>query len=80
MTCYLIQTLIACWFLFPGFGLGLVGRFGWMELGIVATAINAVLILFCNLWMRSFAMGPAEWLWRWFSYRRRSPFRRPAVA
>lgn len=80
MTVYLGHTLICCWLLFPGFGLGLLGRYGQFELVLVATAINAGLVIFCNLWMRGFTMGPAEWLWRWLSYLERPAFRKAALA
>lgn len=80
MTVYLGQTLICCWLLFPGFGLGLFGRFGQFELVLFATAINVVLVIFCNLWMRGFVMGPAEWVWRRLSYLDRPAFRKPALA
>lgn len=78
MTAYVGQTLICCWLLFPGFGLGLWGRFGWADLMLIATAINAALILFCNLWLRRYQMGPFEWLLRWVSYCERPAFRRAA--
>lgn len=80
MTVYLGQTLICCWFLFPGFGLGLWGRFGWADLMLIATAVNVLLFVFSHIWMRHYRMGPLEWLWRWLSYRDRQPFRRPAFA
>jgi len=76
MTAYVGQTLICCWLLFPGFGLGLWGRFGWADLMLIATVVNAVLIGFCNLWMVRYQMGPFEWVWRWLSYQERPGFRR----
>jgi uncharacterized protein len=80
MTVYLGQTLICCWLLFPGFGLGLWGRFGWADLMLIATAVNVLLVVFSHIWMRHYRMGPLEWLWRWLSYRDRPPFRQPAFA
>lgn len=76
MTAYVGQTLICCWLLFPGFGLGLWGRYGWADLMLIVTAVNAVLIAFCNLWMRYYQMGPFEWVWRWLSYHKQPAFRR----
>jgi len=76
MTAYVGQTLICCWLLFPGFGLGLWGRFGWADLMLIATVVNAVLIGFCNLWMVRYQMGPFEWVWRWLSYQESPGFRR----
>ena len=34
------------------------------------------LLIFANLWMRLFASGPLEWVWRSLSYCRRQPLRR----
>lgn len=79
MTAYVGQTLICCWLLFPGFGFGLWGRYGWADLMLIATAVNAALTVFCNLWMRRYQMGPFEWVWRWLSYRERPGFRRVGV-
>ena len=76
MTAYVGQTLICCWLLFPGFGLGLWGRFGWADLMLIATAVNVLLIGFCNLWMLRYRMGPFEWVWRSLSYLERPTFRR----
>lgn len=80
MTAYVGQTLICCWLLFPAFGLGLWGRYGWADLMLIATAVNALLLVFCTLWLRSYRMGPLEWVWRWLSYRERPAFRQQAMA
>ena len=74
---YLMQTLITCWILFPGFGLGLFGRFGWAEMAAIATAIVAAQLVIANLWLRRFSMGPVEWLWRSLVHLERQPLRRP---
>ena len=79
MTAYVGQTLICCWLLFPGFGFGLWGRFGWADLMLIATAVNAVLIGFCNVWMLRYRMGPFEWIWRSLSYLERPAFRRANI-
>lgn len=79
MTAYVGQTLICCWLLFPGFGFGLWGRFGWADLMLIATAVNVVLIGFCNMWMLRYRMGPLEWVWRSLSYLERPAFRRDNI-
>jgi len=79
MTAYVGQTLICCWLLFPGFGFGLWGRFGWADLMLIATAVNAALIGVCNLWMLRYRMGPFEWVWRSLSYLERPAFRRDNI-
>lgn len=78
MTTYVGQTLICCWLLFPGFGLGLWGRYGWTALLLIATAVNAALAILCAVWLRHFTMGPFEWLLRWTSYLERPVLRRIA--
>ncbi len=73
---YFLESFIGMWVLFAPWGLNLWGRMGWAALAVTAPAV----ILFChvvaNLWVRAFAMGPLEWLWRSLAYRRRQPFRR----
>ncbi|WP_295359926.1 DUF418 domain-containing protein [Arenimonas sp.] len=36
----------------------------------------AAQVLLANLWLRAFALGPVEWLWRSLVEWRRLPFRR----
>ena len=74
-TLYLMQTLIAGWLLFPGFGLGLFAKFGWADMALISLAIIAGQVVFANLWLRYFAMGPVEWLWRSLVDLKRLPFR-----
>jgi uncharacterized protein len=73
---YVIQTLITTWLLFPGFGLGLWGRFGWAEMFALTVGIILVQLVLANLWLRRFGMGPVEWLWRSLVYLKPQPFRR----
>jgi len=72
LTLYLGQSLIAAC-LFPGFGLGLWNRLSWSQLWLVALVILSAQALFATLWFKRFRYGPAEWLWRWGTYRRRPP-------
>lgn len=71
---YLLQTLI-CTTLFYGHGFGLFGRVERTDQFLIVLAIWIALVLFSRLWLRSFRFGPAEWLWRSLTYRRRQPFR-----
>ena len=68
LSCYIGQTLICQWLLFSGFGFGLWGRFGLAQLWVIAAAIIVVQLLACHLWLRAFAMGPLEWIWRRLTY------------
>lgn len=75
LSIYISQTIVTMFILFPGFGFGLWGRFGWSELTAIAAAIVAAQVVLANIWLRFFAMGPLEWLWRWLTYGRRPQLR-----
>ncbi len=72
---YVMQQFIGLYVLFSPFGLGLWGRYSWAGLTAIATMVIVTQIIEANLWMRSFATGPLEWLWRSLVYRKRQPFR-----
>jgi uncharacterized protein len=75
LTNYLLQTVI-CTTIFYGHGLGLFGRVDRAgQLAIVA-GIWAFQLLASSVWLRYFAVGPAEWLTRWVVFRRRPGFLR----
>ncbi len=65
---YIAQTLVCQWLLFPGFGLGLFGRFGLARLWAIVLAINVVQVIASNLYLRRFQMGPLEWVLRRLAY------------
>jgi uncharacterized protein len=70
LTNYLLQTVLN-YLLFFGFGLGLMGHTG------VAACVALSIVLFLGQvalsqwWMHRFRYGPVEWLWRWWTYRKR---------
>ena len=72
---YLAQSLI-CSTLFYGHGLALFGRLDRGQQLLVVLAVWAVSLVVSPLWLRRFAFGPAEWLWRSLSYRKLQPQRR----
>jgi uncharacterized protein len=77
LTNYLMQTLI-CTMIFYGHGLGLFGRVGRVgQLSIVA-GVWTVELVASAWWVRHFAAGPVEWLWRSIAYGRWASLRRPA--
>lgn len=79
LTNYLLQTVI-CVFLFYGYGLGLFGRFGALKATLIALAIFAFQVAASGLWLKYFAYGPMEWIWRQLTYRRRLDiWRKPPV-
>jgi uncharacterized protein len=65
---YIFQTLVCQWLLFPGFGLGLFGRFGLARLWLIVLGVNVVQIIASVLYLRRFQMGPLEWMLRRLSY------------
>ncbi|MEO8041638.1 MAG: DUF418 domain-containing protein [Acidobacteriota bacterium] len=70
LTNYLLQTVI-CVTLFYGYGFGLFGKFGALKATLTALGIFACQIFLSSLWLRYFAYGPTEWIWRQLTYRRR---------
>lgn len=57
--------------------LGLFGRFGFGTLFLIACGIIAAQLIIANLWLKVFATGPLEWLWKSLSYAKPQPFRQP---
>lgn len=78
LTIYLFTSFLTMWVLFPGFGLGLHGRWGYGGMMVCAAVIIAAELVAANLWMRRFETGPMEWIWKSLAYRRRMAFRREA--
>lgn len=75
LTSYLTQSLVLS-AIFYGWGLGLFGRLdetSALAIGIVLFVAQAV---FSALWLRRYAFGPVEWLWRSFTYAAWQPLRR----
>ena len=69
LTNYLLQTVI-CVFLFYGFGFGLFGKVG-AQATLIALGIFLVQIFLSAVWLKYFAYGPMEWIWRQLTYRQR---------
>lgn len=76
LSLYVCQTLVTLWLLFPPVALGLYGKLSWMPLMLTALAIDAVLLVLANWWVRRFAIAPVEWAWRSLIDGRRLPWRR----
>ncbi|MDH3498124.1 MAG: DUF418 domain-containing protein [Gemmatimonadota bacterium] len=58
-------------------GFGLFGRVERTGQAAIVAAVWAFQLIVSPLWLRHFAYGPLEWLWRALAYRQRPPFRRP---
>jgi uncharacterized protein len=76
LTNYLLQTALGLW-LFYGFlpGPGLMGEVGAAALVPIWAALFAVQVVGSRLWLRHFAFGPVEWLWRSLTYGTAQPWR-----
>ncbi len=72
---YLMQNALGMLVLFPSFGFGLWGRYDWSQLTIIACVVMAAQLALANVWLRYFAIGPVEWLWRSLTYQSLQPFR-----
>lgn len=61
---------------FNGWGLGLFGQFGRVELFGFVIAVWAAMLLWSKPWLERFRYGPLEWLWRCLTYGKMFPMRR----
>ena len=61
---------------FSGWGLGLFGKLGRLELYGVMLAFWIVMLAWPRCWLARFRHGPLEWLWRCLTYGKRVPMRR----
>ena len=74
LTNYLLQTVI-CVLIFYGYGFGLFGKIGAVTATLIALSIFAVQIVISTFWLKYFAYGPMEWIWRQLTYRKRLSLR-----
>jgi uncharacterized protein len=72
---YLLQSLV-CTTIFYGHGLGLFGRVDRAGQFVIVLAIWTLELVASAMWLRYFAVGPVEWVTRWFIFRRRLKLRR----
>lgn len=70
LTNYLMQTVI-CVVIFYGYGFGQFGKIGALQATLTALVIFAVQVLASMAWLKFFAYGPMEWIWRQLTYRKR---------
>lgn len=65
---YFVEQIIGLHILFSPYGFNLWGRFGWAEMTGIAALMFVGLLILANIWVKFFAMGPLEWLWRSLAY------------
>lgn len=67
LTTYLTQSIVAT-LLFYGYGFGLYGKVDIETGTLIAVGIFVIQVIFAELWLLKFRMGPFEWLWRKGTY------------
>lgn len=66
-TTYITQSVIAT-FIFYSYGFGLYGQVNLITGTMIAIGIFVLQVLFAQLWLAKFKMGPLEWVWRKGTY------------
>src|SRR5262249_39276431 len=79
LTNYLLQSVI-CTTIFYGHGLGLFGEVDRAGQFAIVLAVGAFQLLASTAWLRFFALGPVEWVLRWFVFGRRPRLLRSVAA
>jgi len=79
LTTYLTQTVFGL-VVFYGFGFGLLGKLGVTVCVALGIGFYALQIFLAQAWMKYFALGPVEWLWRSLTYFRWQPNVREALS
>ncbi|OQP50184.1 hypothetical protein A4D02_27530 [Niastella koreensis] len=67
LTNYLTQTII-CMLLFYPFGLKLTGKLTLLQSLLLAVLIFIVQVIYSNIWLKYYNIGPLEAIWRRFTY------------
>jgi len=76
LTNYLAQSFVLGFVLFGiGPGLALAGRIGTTVIVGIVIGFFAVQVVVSHWWLGRFAFGPAEWVWRAFTYGERPSMR-----
>lgn len=71
---YVLTSLLCKW-IFSWGPWKLYGQLEYYQWYCVVIAIWCLNLLFSSLWLRAFAFGPLEWLWRSLTYWKMQPFR-----
>ena len=74
-TSYLMHTLFGYLVFYPFFG-GFFGTMSLVEITILALIFYIIQIIFSMVWLKFFAFGPLEWIWRCLTYNKVFPIRR----
>jgi len=74
-TNYLMHTLLGYLIFYPFFG-GLFGTMGIVQISLLALGLYIFQIVFSMVWLKFFAFGPLEWVWRCLTYNKVFPIKR----
>ncbi|HER00169.1 MAG TPA: DUF418 domain-containing protein [candidate division Zixibacteria bacterium] len=74
LTNYLTHSIVFT-LIFYGYGLGLFARFERFELMFFVLGMWIVQLVVSPIWLRHFRFGPAEWLWRSLTYKKKQQMR-----
>jgi uncharacterized protein len=74
LTNYLMTSVI-CQFIFVWGPWKLYGHLEYYQLNYVTLGVWAFNLVFSTLWLRAFAFGPVEWVWRSLTYLKVQPMR-----
>lgn len=66
-TTYIMQSVIAT-LIFYAYGFGLYGQVDLLTGTLIAIVVFIIQVIFAQLWLSKFKMGPLEWLWRKGTY------------
>ncbi len=69
LSAYLLESLLMSGVMLH-WGLAQFGSTTWGERLWWLLGIYLMIVVFCNLWMKAFRIGPMEWLWRTLTYLR----------
>ena len=67
LTTYITQSIVAT-LIFYGYGFGMYGKVDLATGTWIAVGVFAIQVIFAELWLMKFKMGPLEWLWRKGTY------------
>lgn len=76
---YLAQSIVMT-LIFYGYGAGLYNTLSLSSSLGIALILFALQVILSNLWLKAYLFGPAEWLWRCFSYKQFIPLKKSATA
>ena len=77
LTNYVMQSILGTMFLY-GWGLGFLGEISSTYTFLIAIALIIAQVIGSKIWMRYFAYGPLEWLWRSLTFFKIFPIKRKA--